>query len=96
MEFLVAPIILIGLVLFIAWPLVQDKTTPEELDETSELEIATEEKENALANLKDIEMDYRMGKLSDEDYAKLKEDFEEQAVAALQKLEAVQKKKKRK
>ena len=46
-----------------------------------------EEKENLVANLKDIEMDYRMGKLSQEDYEQLKSDFELRAMGVFEQLE---------
>ena len=40
-------------------------------------------------NLKDIEMDYRMGKLSQIDYEHLRADFELQAVEVFRSLESL-------
>jgi hypothetical protein len=54
-----------------------------------EREKLLEEKEEAIANLKDIEMDYRMGKLSQGDYENLKLDFEQRAVEVFRRLESV-------
>jgi len=91
MEFLLSPIILITLVLFVAWPLLTNKKEAATV-RRSEVELALEEKEIVIATLKDIEMDYRMGKLSDEDYQHLKDDFESRAVKSLQRLETLGKK----
>jgi len=66
------------------------------VEEMTELDLALEVKESALANLKDIEMDFRMGKLSQEDYERLKEDWEARAVEAMQNVEALEQKPKRK
>ena len=85
------PLVLISVVIFVAWPLLVEKMEilPQE---GTDLEIAQDEKDNVIASLKDIEMDYRMGKLSQEDYEALREDFEARAVKAIQKLEALEKK----
>ena len=92
-EFLIAPIILISLVLYVAWPIMQEEMETEaEERERSELEVAIEEKDALVANLKDIEMDYRMSKLSDEDYERLRSEFEARAVAAIEKVEKLEKK----
>ena len=95
MEFLLSPIILITLVLFVAWPLLTNKKEAAAV-RRSEVELALEEKEILIGTLKDIEMDYRMGKLSDEDYQHLKDDFESRAVKSLQRLETLEKKGSRK
>lgn len=88
---LLPPVILISLVLFVAWPLLKDEPEQEAPEETSALDLALEEKENAISNLKDIEMDFRMGKLSEDDYARLKEEWEAAAVKALQNVESLSK-----
>ena len=86
---LLTPLVLIAVVVFVAWPLLSEKKEfmPQE---GTELEIALEEKDNVLSNLKDIEMDYRMGKLSQEDYETLWEDFQQRAVHAIKKLESIE------
>ena len=97
MELMLVPVVLIGLVLYVAWPLVKEgDPEPATVEEMTELDVALEVKENALANLKDIEMDFRMGKLSQDDYERLKEDWEAQAVEAMQNVEALELKPKRK
>ena len=95
MEFLLSPIILIALVLFVAWPLLTNRTEAPAAN-PGDFEAALEEKEILVASLKDIEMDFRMGKLSEEDYQQLKEDFEGRAIKSLQRLETLEKKNPRK
>lgn len=95
MEFLLSPIILIALVLFVAWPLLTSKLEAPAVN-PGDFEAALEEKEILVASLKDIEMDFRMGKLSEEDYQQLKEDFEGRAIKSLQRLETLEKKSSRK
>ncbi len=97
MELMLIPVMLIGLVLFVAWPLMkEDDGEPMAVEEMTELDRALEVKESAFANLKDIEMDFRMGKLSEDDYERLKEDWEAHAVEAMRKVEALEQKPKRK
>jgi hypothetical protein len=87
---LLTPILLIAVVIYVAWPLLSEKKDflPEE---GTELEIAQEEKDNVISNLKDIEMDYRMGKLSQEDYESLREDYRLRAMKAIKRLESLEK-----
>jgi hypothetical protein len=90
MAFLLTPLVLIGLVLYVAWPLLKDK--PESApSEESELEKALDQKEQALSDLKDIEMDFRMGKLSAEDYQRLRQEFEARAIQALERVDSLEK-----
>jgi hypothetical protein len=86
---ILTPLILIAVVVYVAWPLLIEKREflPQE---GSELEIAQEEKDNVLANLKDIEMDFRTGKLSQEDYEALSEDFKERAISAIKRVELLE------
>jgi hypothetical protein len=91
-ELFVIPIALIALVLYVAWPVLKEVSEAEAVSRPTELEDATEAKETAISNLKDIEMDYRMGKLSLEDYNELKKDYEQRAVSALKTLESLDKK----
>jgi hypothetical protein len=51
-----------------------------------QLELA-EERDRALAALKELEFDHRTGKISDEDYASLVGPLRQQAAAALSELE---------
>ncbi len=91
MALLVAPILFISAVLYIAYPLLQEEkkeSAPE--DEVTDQEKALKEKEDIIESLKDIEMDFRMGKLSTRDYQSLKLDFEQQAVEIFQRVQSLQ------
>jgi hypothetical protein len=88
---LIAPILFIGAVLYIAYPLLQEvkkESAPE--DEVTDQEKAQRQKEGIIESLKDIEMDFRMGKLSTQDYQSLKLDFEQQAVEIFQRVQSLQ------
>ncbi|MGH9340166.1 MAG: hypothetical protein ACRD1R_11415 [Acidobacteriota bacterium] len=96
MTLILAPIIFIAAVLYVAYPFLREsQEASRDEAELSERERVLEEKEEIISNIKDIEMDYRMGKLSDEDYARLKTDFEERAVEVFQRLESLPKNQKR-
>jgi len=88
---LIAPILFIGAVLYIAYPLLkEEKNEPAPEDETTDREKLLNEKEDVIESLKDIEMDFRMGKLSTLDYQSLKSDFEQRAVNVFQRLQSLQ------
>ena len=98
MELIIAPILFIGMVLYVAYPLLWGETNAKPPPEAprSDREAILRQKEDVVADLKDIEMDYRMGKLSPQDYQDLKSEYEERAVEAFEQVEALERKKKRK
>ena len=88
MEQLIAPILFIGVVLYVAYPLFAEPEEDVRSDpRNADREQVLEEKENLVDNLKDIEMDYQMGKLSQKDYEQLKLHFEQRAVGVFDRLE---------
>lgn len=46
-------------------------------------------KETVYENIKDLDFEYKMGKLSDEDYRGLRSDFEQQAYALMREIEQI-------
>jgi len=91
MALLIAPILFIGAVLYIGYPLLQKEkkeSAPE--DEVTDQEKALREKEDIIESLKDIDMDFRMGKLSTQDYQSLKLEFEQRAVGIFQRVQSLQ------
>ncbi len=91
MALLIAPILFIGAVLYIAYPLLQEEkeeSAPE--GEVTDQEKALREKEDIIESLKDIDMDFRMGKLSTQDYQSLKLDFEQRAVGIFRRVQSFQ------
>ncbi|MFQ5930273.1 MAG: hypothetical protein ACE5MK_11290 [Acidobacteriota bacterium] len=93
MALLIAPVLFICAVLYVAYPLLREtKEIQAPEDEKTDWEKTVQEKEDVIEALKDIDMDFRMGKLSRQDYQSLKSDFEQRAVEVFKKLESTQKK----
>jgi hypothetical protein len=79
--------VVLAVALFVAAPLFG---TPEALlaeGAPSERDRWEREKRQALAAIKETELDHQMGKLSEEDYGRMRERFERQALDALAALE---------
>ena len=79
-------------VLFVARPFLRDpKPASDRLDEPSELERRrlelVEERDRALAALKELEFDHRTGKVTDDDYRQQVGPLRRSAAAALRALE---------
>ena len=89
---LLTPILLIAAVLYVAYPLLtESRPDEEEFDaKASGRETLLAEKDNLIASLKDIEMDHRMEKLSDQDYQRLKTEFEHRAIGILKKIDQLE------
>jgi hypothetical protein len=82
----------VGCVLLVALPFLREPATSEDvLDEPDALERRrlelAEERDRALADLKELEFDHRTGKVSDEDYRALVGPLRSRAAAALKALE---------
>ena len=90
MILVIAPLLFIAAIVFVAYPFLIDsrEAAVREREMTKE-EIALQRKEDLITVLKDIEMDYRMGKLSDQDYRNLKKEHEFKAVEILRSLEKI-------
>lgn len=89
MALLIAPLLFIAVAIYIAYPLLKEDVGSVAGTDEEARQRLLEEKEEAVANLKDIDMDYRMGKLSQEDYENLKLEFEQKAVAVFRRLESL-------
>ena len=85
-------VLAVAAVLFVSRPFLREPSArtdvlaePDEL-ERRRLELA-EEKDRALAALKELEFDHRTGKLSDDDYQELVGGYRRRAAAALRPLD---------
>jgi hypothetical protein len=88
---LVAAILFLSLLLFIAYPLFRPpEASVAAIRSRSRLDELLNEKEEAYLSVTDVELEYRMGKLSRQDYELLKEESESKAIEVLTKIEAVQ------
>ncbi len=90
-------IVLIALVLgFIGYPIFVKYAEVGEIEEGDEYHNLLYLKDAAYIALKDLEFDFKTGKIDDEDYGNLKAQFESDAVGILKKIDEYEKKKKRK
>lgn len=86
-------IFLLGLALiavvsfFVTAPLFRARAETAPTPSHGERERWERQKRQALAAIKEAELDYRMGKLSDEDLASMRARFEDQALEAMAALE---------
>ena len=77
-----------------AYPLLLDAAQEQKKERTlTEEEKVIRAKDDAMGTLKDIEMDFRMGKLSDSDYQELRVQYESQVVSAFEMLDRLDGKK---
>lgn len=72
---------------FVAAPLFRARAETAPTPSHGERERWERQKRQALAAIKEAELDYRMGKLSDEDLASMRARFEAQALEAMAALE---------
>jgi hypothetical protein len=92
LALVLAAVLALAVVLFVARPFLHDPTPESDvLDEPSELERRrlelVEERDRALAALKELEFDHRTGKVTDEDYRQQVGPLRRSAAAALRALE---------
>lgn len=81
MSLLLSALVLVGVVVLIFFPLV--RKAEERPRSRSGTEPLTRQKEEIYGSLKDIELDYQMGKLSREDYEELSAAYRQQALRLL-------------
>ncbi|MBI3940838.1 MAG: hypothetical protein HY315_08385 [Acidobacteria bacterium] len=88
---LVAALLFVTLLLFIAYPFFRPppQASAAAIRAQSKLDELLNEKEEAYLSLKDIELEVRMGKLSRPDYEMLKQESENKAIEVLKKIEDV-------
>jgi ribosomal protein S27AE len=76
----------IGAVIFVAWPLFRPPerpAQPEDLPEADRLRELVERREVALNALRDLEEDFRLGRIDEKEYKTLQARYRRRAVAAL-------------
>jgi len=88
---LFAPILFVAAVLYVAYPLLKEAAEDPAARQQTEREKRLADKDDLIDNLRDVEMDYRMGKLSQDDYQLLKVEYEQRAVEVFEKLQSLEK-----
>lgn len=79
--------IVLVIALFVAAPLFRAPEPAIAVEVPSDHDRWERQKRQALAAIKEVELDHQMGKLSDEDFARMRERFERLALEALAALE---------
>ena len=88
-----APVLFILVILYVAYPFLMDvQQEARKEKKLTRRERAVRVKDEVFTTLKDIEMDYHMGKLSDDDYQRLRAEFEQQAIAAFDEVDRLKEK----
>jgi hypothetical protein len=84
--------IFVATFIFISWPLLNFKSAFKKQNSTlKRLDLALYEKERLLTNLKDLELDRSMGKITAEDYDNLREQLLSEASHIYQTLDEIEK-----
>lgn len=86
-----SPVLFVGIVgvlvlavaVYVLWPLLKPSGDAELRDEASEDAARIDQREAALAALRDIEFEYRLGNLTEADYRQLRERYYRRALATL-------------
>ena len=90
---IVCALLTAGTLFFIFQPLLLSSGVPlfGDLQGSSQnqLKQLLRKKETVYENIKDLDFEYKMGKLSDEDYQGLRRDYEQQAYALMREIEQI-------
>jgi len=87
MLFAAAAVLIVAALLFTLFVREKDLPAPEPVSPTAHLE---EKKKGIYENLRDLQFEYRMGKLSDQDYQQAKLGLQQQLAGVLAEIEKVQ------
>ena len=88
LEIVLIAIMVVGVIAFIAYPLF---STPEgKITETPDaLDVLIAQRDSAYDAIRDLDFDFQLGKLSQTDYAPLREKYKMRAVDALKQIDAL-------
>lgn len=81
-----------AILIYIGWPLYRPETaTATSVGEGDDYHKLLYKKDASLMAIKDLEFDYKTGKIDDDDYRELKKSFESNAVAILKAIDQAEK-----
>ena len=86
---LIALIISLIAIAYVAWPLLRSGATTAQLPDDDKLLDLVARKDTILRSIKELEFDYHMGKLSAEDFERFNQRLRQQAVGLLRQIEKV-------
>jgi len=87
MEFILIAIIIVAVIAAVAYPLVF-APRGKMYHDSNALDALTAQRESAYDALRDLDFDYQLGKLSQSDYAALREKYKTRAALILQQIDA--------
>ncbi len=79
-----------GSLLYIFYPLLSGAHWNLGWESASPVKLLLQRKQTIYENIKDLDFEYKMGKLAEEDYLKLREDFSRDAAEVLRQMDALQ------
>jgi hypothetical protein len=82
-ELVLAAVLAAAVVVFVAIPFLRAQAPPIDLEPPEDSLVAAEERDRALAELKELEFDHRTGKITDEDYRALVQSLRQRAARTL-------------
>lgn len=82
-------VLVIATALFVGYPLWQKSARAANFKSNHQAEDWQARKEEIYAAIRDIDFDYRMGKLSQEDYNTLREQYKSEAISLMKKIDAL-------
>ncbi len=86
MELIVAAVLTVAVILYIFWVRPQDLPPPEPVSPVAHLD---ERKARIYEGLRDLQFEYRVGKLSDGDYQRTKLDLQKELAATLAEIDRI-------
>ncbi len=88
MELILAALIVIGIIAFIAYPLFT-ASPDESAEEPNALDGLAAQRDSAYDAIRDLDFDFQLGKLSPSDHAALREKYTGRAATALRQIDAL-------
>ncbi len=83
-------LLIVATAMFVGYPLLQKSSRRISFSVNHQAEDLQARKEEIYAAIRDIDFDFRMGKLSQEDYAALREQYKTEAINLMKKLDTLQ------
>lgn len=79
----VVALLVVAVGVYVLWPLFRSPDVPPLVPEVAEDDARVDAREAALTALRDVELEYRLGNLTESDYRQLRERYYRRALAAL-------------
>lgn len=87
MEYIIIAVIIVAVIAFIAYPLFT-KSRGQMIEASNPYDTIVSQRDSAYAALRDLDLDFQLGKLSESDYTSLRDKYKARAAVALQELDA--------